>query len=144
MSFLLPITYHFSLITNMKILGIDYGRAKIGLAIAESFLAAPLTVIHVSSREYAIKKIVEVAEGEKVDKVVVGISEGAMADEQKLFATSLSLSISVPVLTWDEGLSTYDAQQMSKETGMSQKKRKDLEDAFAATIMLQSYIDSNT
>lgn len=128
----------------MKILGIDYGRKKIGLAIADGPLAEPLKVVRVGSTKEALMEIVKVVETEKIEKVVVGISEGAMAEETMKFLSSIRSTLSpVVVETFDETLTTQDAQKMAIEAGISRKKRKSLEDAFAATVMLQSYLDAN-
>lgn len=113
----------------MKILGIDYGKAKIGLATAESFLATPWKVIKPSE----LKKILE---QEKFDKIVVGVSEGEMGEESKKFAKEIGAE------TFDETLSTQDAQRLTIESGMNRKKRKEMEDAYAACIMLQNYLDT--
>lgn len=125
----------------MILLGIDYGRAKIGLARAEGGLAEPWKVVRVNSWQDAIKKIEIEIQIEKPDLIVVGVSEGIMAQEQKKFAESLALTLSLPVKTWDEGLSTQDAQALAIQSGAGPKKRRELEDAYAAALMLQSYID---
>lgn len=114
----------------MKILGIDYGRKKIGLAIAAGSLAEPWKVVKPDILTRILK------EG-SFDKIVVGISAGAMGEEQKEFAKSIGAE------TFDETLTTKEAQRLSLEAGLSQKKRRDLEDAFAASLMLQSYLDQN-
>lgn len=114
----------------MKILGIDYGRSKIGLAVAEGSLAAPWKVVKTGELKKILGK-------EKFDRMVVGVSEGRMGEEQKRFAENISAE------TFDETLTTKEAQRLSLEAGISRKKRRRLEDAFAATIMLQSYLDSN-
>ncbi len=125
------------------ILGIDYGRVKIGLSLGEGLFASPYKVLKVSSWDETIKKLEDEINQEKIEKVVVGISEGDMSKEQLEFVSAFSKVINIPVITWDEGLSTQDAQLMAREAGMSRVKLKRLEDAFAATIMLQSWIDSN-
>ena len=125
----------------MKILGIDYGRSKIGLAISTGLLAEPLKVI----RYYDINKLYEslkkIISEEKIEKVILGVSEGEMGNESKQFGFDLEKIIDIPVENYDETLSTYDAQRLSIESGMSRKRRKLNEDAFAATVMLQSYLD---
>ncbi len=120
----------------MKILGIDYGRSKVGLALGESGLAEPLKVIHIASFDEAIQKIESEIEREKPDKIVVGISEGAMGAESKDFARRIGAD------TFDETLTSQDAQRLSIEAGVRQKKRKGMEDAYAAALMLQNYLDS--
>lgn len=123
---------------KMKILGIDYGRAKVGLAIAEGPLAEPHSVVKVKPVEEAVKRVVMV---EGVGRVVVGISENEMGKEQEEFVCRLQEKLEIPVETWDETLSTQDAQTLLIASGKSRKKRREMEDAYAATIMLQSYLD---
>lgn len=128
----------------MKILGIDYGRKKIGLATATSILAEPYQVVRYETIGEAIKKIRQVIEKEEIKKIVIGISEGQMGEETKEFSQSLSLRLRLKILveTFDETLTSFDAQKMAIEAGIKRSKRKNLEDAYAATLMLQSYIDS--
>lgn len=120
----------------MKILGIDYGRSKIGLAISDGPISEPWKVIRVKSFEDAIQKVLQVLQVAQVDKVVVGVSEGQMGEESKRFAEKIGAETS------DETLSTQDAQRMSIEAGVSRKKRHEMEDAYAAAVMLQNYLDS--
>lgn len=127
----------------MLILGIDYGKRKIGIALSEpESLAQPAVVLRVSSEKDAVEKVAREIEKIKPQEVVVGLSEGSMKKMQKNFAGNLQEAMSVPIKFWDETLSTYDAQILARETGMSKTKRKKQEDAFAAAIMLQSYIDT--
>jgi putative holliday junction resolvase len=127
----------------MKILGIDYGRRKIGIAISEAGFAEPLRVLRVQNVDDAIKKVSQVVQDLQVSKVVVGISEGEMGKESKGFSLSLSKKLSIPVSTYDETLTSLDAQRIAIEAGVSQKRRHAMEDAYAATLMLQQYVDSN-
>lgn len=113
----------------MRILGIDYGRRKIGLAIGVSGFSEPWKVVNFPE----FKKILET---EKFDRLVVGVSEGKMAEESKKFAEDLG------AVTYDETLSTKDAIRLSIEAGIGRNRRKKMEDAYAASIMLQNYLDS--
>jgi len=127
----------------MKILGIDYGRKKIGLAIADGSLSEPLRVIRYIDIKILGEQIKQIVKREKIEKIVVGISEGKMAEETEKFLSAIRYTLSpVPVETFDETLSTHTAQELSREVGMSRKKRKNLEDAYAAAVMLQNYLDS--
>lgn len=119
----------------IKILGVDYGRRKIGLATFEAGLAEPWKVINVTSFEDALEKTSQIIKEEGVTKVVVGVSEGQMGNESKKFAEKLGAE------TFDETLSTQDAQRLSIEAGIKRSKRQKMEDAYAATIMLQNYLD---
>lgn len=127
----------------MKILGIDYGRVKIGIAIAEGPLAQPHSVVKVSSLDDALEKIDRVIKVEQAEQVVVGVSEGEMGKEQEAFAKALKEKSGIDVVTWDETLSTQDALAISIQSGHGQKKRADMEDAFAAAIMVQSFLDGS-
>jgi putative Holliday junction resolvase len=120
----------------MRILGIDYGKSKVGLAISESSLAEPLRVIRYSDKNALVEQIKQVATSEGVEKIIVGESEGAMGQESREFAKLVGGE------TFDETLTSQDAQKLSREAGISRKKRRGMEDAYAATIMLQNYLDS--
>lgn len=125
----------------MIILGIDYGLRKAGLALAVGPLAEPLRVIRAKTRSELIEKIKDVVSAEEAEKVVVGVSEGEMASESKMFASELSQAINIPVELQDETLSTHEAQTRSMEAGIKRSKRKAMEDAFAAAIILQNYLE---
>lgn len=127
----------------MRLLGIDYGRKKIGFAIAESKLASPLKVMSVDSLEDAVEKVVQVVQVEQVGQVVVGISEGKMAEETRGFGMKLKENLGTPVVYQDETLSSKDAQRLSFEAGVKRKKRKNMEHAYSATILLQNYLDKS-
>lgn len=118
------------------ILGIDYGRRKIGIAFAEGSLAQPLRVIKVESFDDAVEKIGVLIKKENPGKIVVGVSEGEMGKESEKFAKKIG------AITFDETLTSQYAQILSREAGVPQKKRREMEDAYAAAIMLQNYLDS--
>ena len=126
----------------MKILGIDYGRSKVGLALSEGFLSEPLKVIRYKDAKVLLGEIKQIIEKEDVGKVVVGVSEGKMGEESSKFAEGVSLETGAIVETFDETLTSHDAQALSIEAGIGRKKRHEMEDAYAAAIMLQNYLDS--
>ncbi|MCJ7805358.1 Holliday junction resolvase RuvX [Patescibacteria group bacterium] len=125
----------------MRILGIDYGRKKIGLAFADSKLADPLAVVHGETTEELIEDLKKIIIKNQVEKIVVGISENEMGEESKRFSLSLKEKLKIPVETFDETLTTQEAQKLAIEAGIKRQKRKELEDAYAAALMLQSYLD---
>lgn len=126
----------------MKILGIDYGKSKIGLAISEADFAEPFKVIQASSMTEAVLLLMDIIKTEQINKVIVGVSEGAMGVESENFAKILKSKILIPVETFDETLTTYDAQEISLEAGVPRKRRSQMEDAYAATLILRNYLDS--
>ena len=126
----------------MRLLGIDYGRAKVGLALSQGMLAEPVKVIRYEGEDELTQQIREIVEKEAVEKIVVGVSEGKSEQEARQYGEKLK-SLGVEVVFFDETLSTVSAQELAREAGMKRKKRKALEDAIAAAVMLQSYLDSN-
>lgn len=121
----------------MTLLGIDYGRSKLGLAIARGPLAYPLTVLKFEE----LGKLKEIVKKEKVEKIIVGVSEGEMGEESRNYGFKLGDELNLPVDFQDESLSSVDAQRLAIEAKIKRSKRKALEDSYAAAIMLQSYID---
>lgn len=126
----------------MQFLGIDYGRAKVGVAIGSGFLSEPYKVIHHKNESDLIDQIGQIVKKEKIEKIIVGVSESEMGEETKSFGQNLKENLNIEVEYHNETLSSKDAQRLSIESGMSRKKRRGLEDAFAASVMLQSFLDS--
>jgi putative Holliday junction resolvase len=124
-----------------KILGIDFGINKIGLATAEGILAEPYGILR--NEKEIVKKVLQVLKVLQVDKIVIGVSEGKTAKKTKEFVKKLQKETEIPIELHDETLSTQEAQKLAIEAGLKRIKRKNLEDAFAATVMLQDYLDSS-
>ena len=127
----------------MRILAIDYGQKKVGVALATSRLAEPYKVIRFASNTALIKELGEIIETEKIEKLVVGVSEGDMGEESKRFGEKLKTEFKLPLYFQDETLTTRSAQELSLEAGIKRKKRKELEDAYSAALILEAYLDSN-
>lgn len=125
----------------MRLLGIDYGLRKIGLAVATGTLAEPFRVISVSSRQEALEKLEKIVKSEGIEKIVVGVSEGEMGKASEDFGKELERYFKIAVDFEDETLTSQDSLRLGVEAGMKRKKRKEMEDAFAASVMLQSYIE---
>lgn len=125
-----------------NLLGIDYGRKKVGISIASSSLAEPLQVVRYKSISDLLLEILRIIEKYKIDEIVVGLSEGEMAAEAKEFGKSLNAKFGLPVEFSDETLTTSDAQSLSIKAGKSRKTRSEMEDAYAAALMLQGFIDN--
>ncbi|MDO8551568.1 MAG: Holliday junction resolvase RuvX [bacterium] len=118
----------------MRILAIDYGLRKIGLAYSEGYLSEPLKVIDHKNWELEIKKI---CREKAVEKIIVGITEGTLAREQKDFAQRLEDLTQLPVEFQDETLTTQDALAKMRQIG----KRVKEEDAIAAALILDAYLE---
>ena len=122
----------------MRILGIDYGEKKIGLSFSEGNLAAPIGV-EPNTKDFG-RKIKDFCQKEKVEKIVLGISEGQMAQKQKKFGAKMARICGLPVELWDETLTSQEAVKVMIESGRKRKKRR-VEDAVSAALILQSYLD---
>lgn len=125
----------------MRILGIDYGRKKIGLAWSETILAEPLMVLRGETLEQLISKIKKIVQEKSAQEIVIGISENSMAAETRAFGEKLKEALLLPVNYQDETLTSREAQKLAISAGVRRGKRKAMEDAYAAALMLQSYLD---
>lgn len=136
-----------------KLLALDVGLARIGVAVCDplQLVARPLTVIHRRSRNEDFAVLATLVQRETAQAVICGLplnmdgSEGARAQSTRKWAMRLAhalralLGAPLPVIFWDERLSTYAAQAILA-------KRGDVvaEDAAAAAVILQSYLDART
>lgn len=112
------------------------------MAFSEGRLTEPYKVIRYKDIKILSEKLQKIIKENNIEKIIVGLSEGKMAEETKAFARKLNKEISLPIEYFDETLSTYEAQRLAQEAGMKRKKRKEFEDAFAAAVMLQSYLEN--
>jgi len=129
------------------ILGIDFGRARIGVAISDELrlLAHPLETI--PANKDAGKRIAEIIRERKIDKVVVGIPRqmsgeiGVAANEALEFAAKLRALLPCPVETWDERLTTVAANRALRDAGKKTRQTRKFVDQVAAQMILQGYLD---
>jgi putative Holliday junction resolvase len=134
----------------MKIIGLDYGEARIGVAVSDMLetIANPLDTVSEKDREKQLEKVLDIIKREGVEKIVVGLprrmdgSMGHRAEYTKSFAEELSERSSLPYVMWDERLSSAEAHRMLEAGGVSGKKRKTKVDKIAAVLILQTYLDS--
>lgn len=132
----------------MKIMAVDFGDARTGLAICDKteLLASPVGVIHEKRFEHAVEKVAAAAAENRAEAVIVGLplnmngSEGPRAELCRNFAEQLSSRVNVPVRMWDERRTTVSAAGYLNQTDTRGKKRKEVIDAVAAVIILDSYL----
>ncbi len=124
----------------MKYLGVDFGLKRIGLAQSEGAIASPLKVLEVRNLKNAIEQVVELVKKEGFDKVIVGLPEGKIGRMVNGFINSLRKK-GLDVLEADETLSTKQATYQMIELNIPKKKRQ-VNDAYSAGIILQEYLDS--
>lgn len=132
----------------MKILAVDYGDARTGLAISDpsEFLASPLKVIHSGKQETVLVEILKSAKDARAELIVVGnpLNMNGTAGPRSTLcaevAEKLRTMTDCPVRLWDERSTTVTATQILNTTNVRGKKRKNTIDAVAATIILESYL----
>lgn len=122
-----------------KVLAIDYGTQRIGIAVSFHTLAEPLEII--KNHQGALARIVELCQQNNVEKIIVGLSENEMAKKTERFVAELKKVISVPIVFFDETLSSHAVHQKLKTA--KQSKRSGNIDHYAATEFLQEWIDEN-
>ena len=132
----------------MKIMSVDYGDARTGIAICDEleFLASPVEVIHSDYEPKVIARIKSLCETLKPALIVVGLpknmdsSVGNRAEKCIGFAENLKECVHIETVMWDERLTTVSAYNYLNNTNTRGKKRKEVVDAVAATIILQDYL----
>ncbi|WDL96309.1 Holliday junction resolvase RuvX [Alicyclobacillus sp. ALC3] len=134
----------------MRILAVDYGLARIGLALSDEteFLAQGLTVVKRSSDKLACSDVARIAREHDAGLIVVGLPKllsgelGERAKQCRRFAQLLETESRLPVELFDERLTTVQAERMLIGADVSRKKRRQVVDAVAATLLLQTYLDA--
>jgi putative Holliday junction resolvase len=129
------------------ILGIDFGKARIGLAISDELrlLAHPLETI--PANKNAVDRIAKIVSDRKINKVVIGIplhlrgQVGESADEALALTARLRSRLPCPVETWDERLTTVAAERALQDAGKKTRKTRGIIDQVAAQMILQGYLD---
>lgn len=134
----------------MRIIGLDVGEKRIGVAISDplGITAQGAGVITRKKLEDDINEIKRYVDEYKADSVVVGMplnmdgTEGKSAQKVAEFVETLSSALKIPLATYDERLSTKESEKFLISCDVSRKKRKRVIDTIAAQLILQSYLDS--
>ncbi|MFT3952552.1 MAG: Holliday junction resolvase RuvX [Oscillospiraceae bacterium] len=132
----------------MKIMAVDFGDARTGLAVCDrtEFLASPVGVVEERNFELAAMKVAHMAKEYEVGEIVVGLplnmngSRGPRAEKCERFATLVNELTDIPVNLWDERSTTVSAHGYLNQTNVRGKKRKEIVDAVAAVIILEGYL----
>lgn len=132
-----------------RIMGIDYGDARIGIAFSDitGFLVGEAFTLHERNIDRATDAIVLLTQQHNVSEIVLGYPKnmnatiGVRGEKSEALAEILRTRTNLPVILWDERQTTVAAHQILSATGTRGKKRKDKVDAVAATLILQGYLD---
>jgi len=134
----------------MRILGLDYGDKRIGVALSDAFgwTAQGLEMIERNKAGDDLRRIAELVKEHEVESVVVGLPKnmngtiGPRGEICMAFAEELRQTLLLPVHLWDERLTTVAATRTLLEADVSRRKRKQVVDKMAAALLLQNYLDS--
>ncbi len=132
----------------MRFLGLDVGRATVGVAVADELLPARALQTLRRGRGDELAELARIADEYEVDRVIVGLplnmdgSEGDSARLARGFAAKVSERLGVPVELFDERLSTFEASLRLREAGISAREGKAHIDAEAAAVILQGWLDA--
>jgi len=133
----------------MRILCLDYGQKRIGVAISDEtgIIAQALITIERKSIRKDMKRILQIVHKYDVGEVILGLpknmdgSLGEKAKEVLAFKEQLENVLSIPIVDWDERLSTAFAERVLLEADLSRSKRKRVIDRASAAVILQGYLD---
>jgi len=133
----------------MKAMGIDFGLARIGIALSDDtkFLASPYITYKRKTEQEDLTYFVNLINEKKVDEIVCGLPYNMQGEEQEIaqktreFMQKIQDLTNIKIEFVDERLSSSMAEEMLKETERDWKKRKEKLDAVAASIILQDYLD---
>jgi putative holliday junction resolvase len=132
-----------------RILALDVGHKRIGLAVSDplGFTAQGLGVLERQDWDRDLARLVEIARPYQVQEVLVGIPRhmdgrlGEQAEGNLALAQALGDALGARVVTWDERLTTVEAERVLIQADMSRRKRRRVVDQVAASLILQGYLD---
>jgi len=133
----------------LRIMALDVGDSRIGVALSDplEMLASPLTIIKRLNEASDVQNIVNLMNKHKAGRLIVGLplslsgETGMQAEKVKTFADKLASVLSVPIEMVDERFSTVTAREYMRETGKKKDRFNKKDDAVAAAVILQSYLD---
>ena len=134
---------------EVRILALDVGRKRIGLAVSDplGLTAQGLKVLDRQNWDRDLAQLLKIARPYRVQEVLVGLPRhmngrlGEQAEEILALARALAEALQAKVATWDERLSTAEAERLLIQADMSRRRRRRVVDQVAATLILQAYLD---
>lgn len=134
----------------MRIMALDVGDKRIGVAVSDPFgwTSAKMLTVDVNEDEDVVERLKRLIAEEGVGKIITGLPrnmDGTDSEQTKKvrrFAETLESVVDVPIQLWDERLSTVAATKSLLQAGLKRRQRKRVVDGVAASLILQSYLDS--
>ncbi len=135
----------------MRCLGLDLGSKRIGVAVSDELevTVRDLTVILRKGGQHDLERIAHLAKELGVEKIVLGLplnmdgTEGRQAELARKFGETLEEHLHIPVVLWDERLSSWEAEEILAKRGIKPHKRREVVDQVAASIILEDYLREN-
>jgi len=130
------------------ILGVDFGQARIGVAISDELRMLAHPVETIPSAGKAIERLAALAREKNVERIVIGVPRlmsgglGSAAEAVMLFVEKMRKAVSCEVVTWDERLTTVAAHRALRDAGKKTRATRGYVDQVAAQMILQGYLDS--
>ena len=135
----------------MRILALDHGTVRIGVALSDELkmIATPLEFIPAEPAADVLTRLQNLVREKDVVTIIIGMprnmdgSFGPAAEKVRAFIAALKEVVAIPIKTWDERLTSTQANRMLIAGGVRREKRKEKVDGMAAAILLQSYLDAS-
>jgi putative Holliday junction resolvase len=136
----------------MRAIGLDVGTKTIGVAVSDElgWTAQGIETVKINEEReiFGLERLKEIIESYEVDRIIVGLPKnmngtiGERGEACQRFAKLVEEEFNLPVILWDERLSTMAAERLLISADVSRKKRKQVIDKMAAVVILQNYLDS--
>jgi len=134
----------------MRILGIDFGDRNIGLAVSDALLLTAQAIgrYRIQNKEEDKKYFLELVSKYEISEIVIGLplrmdgSPGTRVEKTKKFARWLERTLNLPIVFWDERLTTQQALKILSQQKIHFRKKKSLKDQISASLILSSYLES--
>lgn len=134
----------------MKLLGIDYGDKRIGLAVSDALeiTAHVLGFYQVTNEEADKEYFTQLVANHRIEKIVLGLplrmdgTSGTRVEKTKAFASWLETFLDTPIVFWDERLTTVQATQILNQQNVKSRAQKNFKDQISAVIILSNYMES--
>lgn len=134
----------------MRLLGIDYGDARVGIALSDplGWTARPLPYLSGTDTKLLLEKLDQLVREHDVEKIVLGFPKnmngtvGPRGELTRELADKLKQKTGLPVVLWDERLTTVSAAKIMNQTNVRGKKRKQQIDSLSAVLILENYLRS--
>lgn len=139
----------------MRIMGLDYGSKTVGVALSDTLLltAQGLEIVHREREDklrQTLSRLDSICRDNEVSRIVLGYpknmnnTEGVRCEKTMAFKEMLEKRTGLPVVLWDERLTTVEADRTMMESGIRRENRKEYVDMLAAVFILQSYLDKES